>query len=138
MADGPTYTASKPKMPKDLPQAAKDEWKRLVKQLERRGSLTSVDGSQCEIYVRLFAQWKALCLEVEKDGPMIDDVVLDKDGEQVVRRVQNPAMKLANQISAQLRMLLKELGSTPASRESVKPTAPKTPKVKKDRNIFTE
>src|SRR5690348_15998570 len=83
--------AGKPKMPKDLPEEAMQEWKRLVKALSKRGTLTSVDASALEVYVRMYQQWRAYCKEVDDKGAMVDEIVVAKDGEQITRRVQNPA-----------------------------------------------
>ena len=121
-----TFTAGKPKMPKDLSPVAVAEWKRLVKELGKRETLTKVDSSAMEVYCRTFSQWRAYCTEVETVGAMIDEPVVDKDGEVVcTRRVQNPAAKLAIQLGNALRQYQKEFSATPASRERSKPATPK-------------
>lgn len=128
--EAPTFHAGRPKMPADLPEPARAEWKKIVKLLSRRGTLTSVDSSALEVYVRMYAQWRALCAEVDKFGPMVDEAVLDKNGEVETRRVQNPAMKIALQLGNALRMYQKEFSATPASRERTKPTVPDPEKKK--------
>ena len=121
-----TFIAGKPQMPKDLPPVAVAEWKRLVKELGKRGTLTKVDSSAMEVYVRTFGQWKEYCEEVQKFGAMIDEEIFNKDGDVVgTRRVQNPAAKLAIQLGNALRQYQKEFSATPASRERAKRATPK-------------
>jgi len=118
------FAAGRPKMPKDLSPVAQAEWKRIVGQLKKRGTLTKVDASAIEVYARTFAQWRAFCEEVETRGPMIDEPIVNKDGDVTgTRRVQNPAAKLAVQLGNALRQYQKEFSATPASRERAKPAA---------------
>jgi P27 family predicted phage terminase small subunit len=124
------FAAGRPKMPPDLSPVGESEWKRITKELRKRGTLTKVDSSALEVYCRLYSQWRALCAEVEERGPMIDEEVFGKDGEKITRRVQNPAQKLAIQLGNALRMYQKEFSATPASREKAKPAAPEPPKQK--------
>lgn len=128
-ADKPSaFRAGRPKMPADLPGAAQAEWKKMVKQLSKRGTLTTSDASALEVYVRMFAQWLGYCAHVEEHGPMIPEPVKDKNGDVHIRHVQNPAAKLALQLGNALRQYQKEFSATPASRERAKPAqAPPPP-----------
>ncbi len=128
---GNNFVAGRPKMPSDLSKVAQEEWKRIVRELRKRGTLTKVDSSALEVYVRFYAQWRALCAEVDERGPMVNDEFLDKNGELHTRRVYNPAAKLAIQLGTSLRLYQKEFSVTPASREKAKPAAqPEPPKRK--------
>lgn len=118
------FPAGRPKMPKDLSPVAQAEWKRLFKELGKRGTMTRVDTSAAEVYVRLFADWRAFEDELETYGRMIDEVILDKDGNPHTRRVQNPAAKMALQLGNAVRQYQKEFSATPASREKAKPAGP--------------
>lgn len=115
-------------MPKDLSEVGAAEWKRITKELRKRGTLTAVDSSALEVYCRLYSQWRDLCAEVEKYGAMVEETVVDKSGEAYTRRVMNPAAKMATQLGTSLRMYQKEFSATPASREKTKPAAPELPK----------
>jgi P27 family predicted phage terminase small subunit len=118
------FTKGKPKMPKDLPPAAAEEWKRLSKSLSARGTLTKTDASAMEVYVRLFAHWKLVCAEIDKYGPMVDET----DDKGNVRRVQNPAMKMAAALEHLIARYLASFSATPITREKTKPAAqPKPP-----------
>jgi P27 family predicted phage terminase small subunit len=116
-----TFRVGRPKRPKNLPPVADEEWKRITRELAKRGTLTTVDSSALEVYVRLYAQWRAYCDEIEKHGAMVDEEVLDKNGEAHTRRIVNPASKLAIQLGNAVRAYQKEFSATPASRERTKP-----------------
>jgi P27 family predicted phage terminase small subunit len=119
--DKPSFRVGRPKRPKNLPPVADEEWKRITRELAKRGTLTTVDSSALEVYVRLYAQWRSYCDEIEKRGAMVDEEVLDKNGEAHTRRVVNPAGKLAIQLGNAVRAYQKEFSATPASRDRTKP-----------------
>lgn len=124
-ADRPAqFVAGKPKMPKDLPPVAQAEWKRLVKDLARRGTLTRADSSAMEIYCRMFARWRAADEAAQRVGPEIETSWLDKNGVEHTKTVANPTWKLAAQLEANLRHMLQQFSATPASRERTKPAKP--------------
>ena len=124
------FPAGRPKMPKDLSPVAQAEWKRLFKELGKRGTMTRVDSSAAEVYVRLFADWRAFEEDLEENGRMVDETIFDKDGNAHERRVVNPAAKFAIQLGNAVRQYQKEFSATPASREKAKPAAPSEPRKK--------
>jgi P27 family predicted phage terminase small subunit len=127
MPDAQPYPAGKPKMPRDLSPVAQAEWKRLVRELQGRGTLTRCDSSALEIYATTFARWKQAVAEVEKHGPVIESTWTDGSGTVHTKRVENPASKIAGRLENSLRAMLKEFSATPASREKAKPAAPPEP-----------
>lgn len=122
----PMFASSRPKMPKDLSPVAQAEWKRLTRELAKRGTLTRVDSSALEIYARMFARWKKVADDVESRGAVVEVSWMGQDGVERFKTVENPASKIANRLENSLRAMLKEFGSTPASREAAKPAAPAT------------
>lgn len=122
--EGSKYRAGRPKMPKHLTAVAAEEWKRVVKLLGKRGTLTAADAPALEQYCVQYARWRALLAEIDQHGVMVEDTFLTKSGEPITRRVQNPAVKLAAQIETSMRQMLKEFSATPASREDTTPAAP--------------
>lgn len=122
-----TFAGGRPKMPKDLSPVAQAEWKRLTRELAKRGTLTRVDASALEIYVRMFARWKQCIDDIEKNGPVVTSTWIGQGGEPCSKTIENPASKIANRLENSMRAMLKEFGSTPASREAAKPTAPPKP-----------
>lgn len=117
------FTKGKPKMPRDLSPVAAEEWKRIVKQLMARGTSTRLDASALEAYCRNFAMWRS-CMAEAETKPMVDET--DEHG--IVRRVVNPAAKMATQLSHLLARYLASFSATPITREKTKPAAPPPPK----------
>jgi hypothetical protein len=98
------FVAGRPKMPRDLSPVEETEWKRITKELWKRGTVTRIDGSALEVYVRTWGRWRMLI-----DSP------------------DAKATKLAAQLINSLRMYQKEFSATPASRENARPAAPAKP-----------
>jgi P27 family predicted phage terminase small subunit len=119
--EAPKFEGGRPKMPKDLPEAAQAEWKRLVKELNRRGTMTRVDSSLLEIHCMTFAQWRlAAKLALEHQTTIV--TWTDKNGEPHTKETESAASALATKLANACRNSLKELSATPASREKTKPT----------------
>jgi phage terminase small subunit len=121
------FVGGRPRKPKDLSPVASEEWDRVVRQLNARRTATRLDASAIETYVRTFALWRGFMVEAE-EHPMIDEIILDKEGVAHTRRIVNPASKQATQLGNLLARYQREFSATPASRESTKPTAPPPPK----------
>jgi P27 family predicted phage terminase small subunit len=120
--DAPRFAGGKPKMPKDLTPEAVQEWKRLVRELNRRGTLTRVDSSGLELYCRQWARWRKAAALAEAN-PTTINTWTDKNGETHEKVVEHPASAMAMKLENSLRNYLKEFSATPASRERTKPTA---------------
>jgi phage terminase small subunit len=98
------FVVGRPKMPRNFSPAEAAEWKRIVKELWKRGTVTRIDGSALEVYCRTFGKWLYFV-----------DVLEPK------------AQKLAAQLANSLRMYQKEFSATPASRDNARPAAPAKP-----------
>jgi P27 family predicted phage terminase small subunit len=120
-------------MPEHLSVEAKREWRKVLPLLLERGSLTQADASVVSLYCECFARWLEAKRDVEQHGLVVTVTTLDKRGEQVQNRKQNPALRIAQDCERSLRTYLRELGLTPAARERVLPTKPVAEKVV---NIF--
>jgi P27 family predicted phage terminase small subunit len=117
------FRAGRPKMPKDLPPVAEAEWRRMCKQLLKRGTLTAVDSSALEIYVRMFARWVKVAAMAEEE-PLVETEWTDSAGAVHKKVVENPASKIAARLEISLRNYQKEFAATPASRDKAKRAAP--------------
>lgn len=115
------FKGGRPKMPKDLGPIAQAEWRRVVKELSRRGTLTRVDSSALELYVVMYERWRLVDADVKKNGAVLETTWLDKADNVHVKRVENPACKIVTRLENSLRAYQKEFGLTPASRERTKP-----------------
>jgi P27 family predicted phage terminase small subunit len=125
--DGPIFAGSRPKKPADLTPDEETEWTRIVPQLLRRGTLTRVDSSFLEVYVRMFSRWKKVS-RLAAENPTTEVCWVDKNGEPHTKIIEHPASTMATKLENSLRNMLKELSATPASRERTKPTAQAPPK----------
>jgi P27 family predicted phage terminase small subunit len=124
------FAGGRPKMPKHLSAVAAEKWREMIRLLNARGTLTRADGPALEVFCETWARWRACLQEIETHGVMVTVEYAGANGEPCSKRVQNPAAKLAAQLEVSMRQMLKELGSTPASREKAKPARP-DPKAKK-------
>ena len=117
-------TAGKPKMPTHLSAEARREWKRVMPFLLERGSLTEADATALSLHVEVHSRWLQAKKDVEQRGLMVDVTVLDSNGQPVVTRKVNQSLKIAQDCERALRVSLRELGLTPATRERVLPAKP--------------
>lgn len=117
------FVSGRPLFPKHLSPAARQEFKRCVKLLERRGTLTPGDQAALAVYSEVYARW-VLAKQAIGDDLMQETVVTDNHGvARTVRRV-HPLLKVVQNCEAQLLALAKSLGLTPVDREKAKPTKP--------------
>ena len=124
-------------MPDHLSEDAKKEWRRIIPLLEQRETLSRADGASIALYCETHARWLQAKRDVAEHGIIVSVTVLDRSGEQVTTRKQNPALKIAENAERSLRAFLREFGMTPSSREKVKPTKPEEkPEEKSEWDIF--
>ena len=116
----PAFPGGRPKKPADLSPVADAEWNRLTRELRKRGTLTRVDASALEVYVRQFARWKKVVAEAE-EHPTVESTWTDGSANLHTKIVENPASKIAGRLENSLRNMLKEFSATPASREKTRP-----------------
>lgn len=117
------FTGGRPSCPSYLSSIAKAEWRRIVRLLRERGTLTRGDGPAIEVYCQTYARWRACITEIEAKGDFIDTTWTDLTGTHTKRTI-NPASKLAGQLANSLRAMQVQLGATPGSRENAKQTKP--------------
>lgn len=117
------FVGGKLRMPKDLPDAAITEWKRMAKDLHKRGTTTRVDSSAMEAYVRTWALWRKLDA-IAFENPLVETTWVDKNGEPHSKVSENPAIKSAACLLTKVLAYQKEFSATPASRDRTRPTQP--------------
>jgi P27 family predicted phage terminase small subunit len=119
-ADAGTATTGRAIKPAHLSPEAQQVWKRVSKLLGARHTQTPGDWTAlalfCEVYVRWVQAKKELGTEL-----MIDDPVLDSNGQLHTRRKLNPLLKVVEAAEKNLLVMARELGLTPLMREKVKP-----------------
>jgi P27 family predicted phage terminase small subunit len=114
---GPSsFQGGRPTMPRHLTGAAKSEWRRMVRELVKRGTATKLDATILELHAVTYASWLE-CLAEIGDKHFVDSPVQDSSGQVYFKRVVNPAVAVAQQYAATLKQTIAALGASPASRK---------------------
>jgi P27 family predicted phage terminase small subunit len=110
-------TGGRPKIPRHVreDEDAYEEWKRVVKLLDGRQTLTRGDAPLIELHCLTYARLRRCWAEIRERGQFEDSI----DG-----RVESAASKLGTKLSAQLRQTQIQLGLTPQARNKVTRTVP--------------
>lgn len=94
--------------PKWLEGEAKEEWKRIIKELGENSDLKTVDLKALEGYVQSYSKWKQCEIILKEEG----FVMACENG----YLQQRPEVAISNKALADMRAFQKELGLTPSSR----------------------
>jgi P27 family predicted phage terminase small subunit len=105
---GKSVIVGKPAMPRDLPDEAKAEWRRIVPVLEDAGLLTTIDRAVLVRYCCAWADWLELQGLIQKSGK----VLKGPRG----HFVRNPLWFQLQDAGATLSELGKQLGLSPVAR----------------------
>jgi len=119
------FKGGRPKYPKHLSAEARSEFKRCVRMLEDRGTITEGDVATLAVYAELLARWIQCKREIGKEL-MVETVVLDNNGIAHKQKKLNPLLKVAATCETRLLALAKSLGLTPVDRDKVKRTVDST------------
>ena len=103
----------KPTCPAWLDKDAKNEWRRISKDLYDAGLLRNVDGTALANYCHNYSIWKQASLLVQEKGILV--ITKNKN------IIQNPALGIANVAARDMMKALKEFGMTPSSRARLVP-----------------
>jgi len=126
----PTVPTSRPKPPKHLSPEAVLEFKRVSKILAERRTETTGDFSILGVYAEVYSRWVSAKRTLADQGLEIECTLLDSNGQAHVNRKLNPMLKVVESCETKLLSLLKSLGLTPNSRETVKPAREKPRKTR--------
>lgn len=117
-----------------LPPEAAEVWDRLAAILDRMGVLSSSDELALARYCVIFAEWRALAVQIAEEGTLVrplEDAVRDKRGRIRVRPLKrNPRLGVLLELQTELGRLEKEFGLTPAARTLVRTEKGKVPRSK--------
>lgn len=115
--------AGRPKYPKGITPAAKSNFKRLVKMLEERRTVTAGDQEILRLYAFLFDRHSRALEHIATEGEVVLTEVLSKDGKTVIEVLKpNQWLKIAETCETKMANILTQLGLTPRSRTQVKAT----------------
>lgn len=102
------HSTSVPPAPSLLTDEAKEEWGRVVPELERMDLLATIDRAMLIRYCTAWADWVEINNQLQKTGRLIKG---RRDG-----LVRNPLWTLRSDAEAVLSDLAKQLGLTPSTR----------------------
>ena len=117
----PEFFGGRPKCPRHLSPEAKAEWRRCVKLLEARKTITPGDYTLLTLYAETFARWIAAKAQLGNEL-LIDEPVGDSHGKIIIKKKINPLVPIVQNDTRALHSLARELGLTPATRQKVAPT----------------
>jgi P27 family predicted phage terminase small subunit len=100
-----------PSCPAELGDAAKQEWRRVGKDLQRLGLLSNIDRAGLATYCEAWGQWLEAIAAVQLSGA----VVKAPSGYPIL----NPHLSVANQAYQRMKAMLVEFGMTPAARSRI-------------------
>jgi P27 family predicted phage terminase small subunit len=106
------------------------EFKRVSKILAERRTETTGDFSILGVYAEVYSRWVSAKRTLADQGLEIECTLLDSNGQAHVNRKLNPMLKVVESCETKLLSLLKSLGLTPNSRETVKPAREKPRKTR--------
>jgi P27 family predicted phage terminase small subunit len=117
----PKHSPLAPGCPANLSAEAKAEWRRVVPALDRVGMLAKVDRAALAAYCECWSQWAEAQRDIRRNGLITE--VLEREWKAadgvihvIVRRSKNPAVLIARDCAAQIRLFAAEFGLTPSSR----------------------
>lgn len=117
-ADAPAALKGRPACPDHLDVIARQEWDRIVPELEELGVLSRTDGAALVLYCSTYSRWRSALDEIKAKGLLVPAKV----GVRV-----NPAVAIAASCEAQMARMLAEFGCTPSSRSRVVGSRPAKP-----------
>ena len=118
--------AETPRPPSWLSKDAKKEFRRVAAFLADRGTVSQADCATLTLYACSFARYCTAQQDLNTNGHRITQRVLDSHGKQVEVDKENPSLKLVQAEAKTLLSFLRNMGMTPATRETVRPAKPKS------------
>ena len=117
---GPKFTG-KCICPSWLSKVAKAEWRRVAKQLAALNMLRAVDSSALAAYCQSFSRWKEAEALVTKFGMVIEEPIVNKNGDVVGERLRRNPADIARRDALKIMQQQAALfGFDPSSRTKVK------------------
>lgn len=113
--EGPAFARRAPEAPGWLPAEARDEWNRVVPEMDRLGLLKRIDGAALTSYCMAWARLVEASQIVAAEGMVLHD---DKQG----KAQRHPALLTAEAASKEIRAWAQEFGLTPSSEQRLAST----------------
>jgi P27 family predicted phage terminase small subunit len=114
--------AGRPKYPRGITGEAKSTFKRLVRMLEQRRTVTVGDQEILRLYAYLFDRHSRALEHVATEGEIVPSQVIGKNGDPITVMKPNLHLKIAETCETKMLAYLTQLGLTPRTRTQVKAT----------------
>lgn len=121
----PQFEAGRPKYPKGISGDAKAAFKRLVRLLESRRTLTEGDAELLRLYAITYDRHVRAVAKLETEGEVRIYTRLNNHGEEVQSESKNLWLPIAEAAEKTMIACLDRLGLTPLNRGKIRPTAQK-------------
>jgi P27 family predicted phage terminase small subunit len=109
----PEFARSAPEAPEWLPPEARDEWNRVVPELDRLGLLKSIDRSSLTSYCLVWHRLVEASKTIQREGMIVEEeLALGRS-----KLYRHPALLTAEAASKELRAWATEFGLTPSSEQ---------------------
>ncbi len=113
VAKAPLFKRLAPNPPTWLSREAKAEWKRVVPGLTRLDLVKPEDRATLAAYCEVWSRWVAATRDVAKNGLVVRNTSVKKDGTESTWFTKNPAVAIAEQADARRRAERLEAGRRP-------------------------
>ncbi len=114
-----------PARPTWLDPEAKREWKRIAPELERLGLLTALDGAALTAYCETWATFVRARRELRAYVRANKTIMLEYVNQAgAANLMPHPAIKVAREAAAQLKVFAAQFGLTPAARTGIEVPGP--------------
>ena len=101
-----------PTCPSDLSTAAKNEWKRVAKELHKIGLLTIIDRGALSVYCDAYTKWLEATQIIDSKGFTTE--YINTRGEKNI--ITRPEVNIATKYAQIIKSFCAEFGLTPSSR----------------------
>lgn len=115
-------TAGRPRYPKGLSPTARRVFKTLCGLLEERAALTKGDLEAIRLYCHLHERHARALAQLQEHGEICAYERLDSHGQRFTQYKKNLWLEVATGAERQMVAILVQLGLTPRSKDSIKPT----------------
>lgn len=119
VAKPPAFKRLAPNPPSWLSREAKAEWRRVVPGLVRLDLVKPEDRATLTTYCELWSRWVTAIRDIAKNGQVVRNTSVKKDGTESAWFTKNPSVAVAEQAETRLRQYANDFGLTPAGERGV-------------------
>jgi P27 family predicted phage terminase small subunit len=122
-SEAPPVAGGRPRInKKNLSREAVAQFRRLVKMLSERRTVTEGDSEILRLYAVLWDRHRQATESLASEGLIVEETHADSNGQPYTVRKKNMSLGIAETCEAKMVSILDRLGLTPINRKNVKPT----------------